>query len=51
MGESKDVWAERVGPLTPYQVNAAVGENRYSVVSSCTAFLLSMIRTPSWGGR
>jgi ornithine carbamoyltransferase len=26
MGESKDVWAERVGLLTPYQVNAALLE-------------------------
>ena len=53
MGESKDVWADRVKLLTPYQVNAALmrasGNPRPS--SSCTACPPSTTRTPPSAAR
>ena len=50
MGEAKDVWAERVKLLTPYQVNARPdGSPATRPSSSCTACRPSTTPRPSSG--
>jgi ornithine carbamoyltransferase len=52
MGESKDVWAERVKLLAPYQVNSALlAGSGTRPSSSCTACPPSTTRTPPWARR
>jgi hypothetical protein len=48
MGEAKDVWAERIRLLAPYQVNAASYARRGTPPpSSCTACPQTTTPTPS----
>jgi ornithine carbamoyltransferase len=52
MGESKDVWAERVRMLAPYQVNADLMRKCTTrPSSSCAACPRSTTRTPPSGAR
>ena len=52
MGESKDVWTERVNLLTPYQVNSALLEKSGTPgSSSCTASPPSTTPTRWWARR
>ncbi len=53
MGESKDVWTERVQLLAPYQVNSVAAGARRTTrgSSSCTACRRSTTRTPWSVGR
>ena len=50
MGESKDVWTDRVGLLTPYQVNTALLQKSGESESEVHALLAGVPR-PEHGGR